>query len=130
MFSLDLFLNTNVVQIYLLDAEIPGGGILSEFVIVRCRILKEGILPNGPSVIPSGLPLSPIKIVWKLFQFLIPRDEAPVDIVMKIWRQVVVSVICAAKYEIIIHIVHQVDVVKVLVLLWTGGRFNATSEHF
>ena len=49
IFAVDL--DTDVVQVDLLNAEIPRRGVLGEDVLVSGGILEEGILPDRPRIV-------------------------------------------------------------------------------
>ena len=49
-------LNADIVHLYLLYPEVPGGRGLGEGVVVGGRVHKEGVLPQRPGVVAGGLP--------------------------------------------------------------------------
>ena len=59
-------LNTDVVDIDLLNAEVKGGRALCKGVVVGCRVHEEGVLPQRPGVVAGGLPLEPVELVGEL----------------------------------------------------------------
>ena len=107
-------LDPNDVHVNLFDAEVKGRGARSEDVLVSAGVLKEGILPQGPGVIPALLPLVPVQAIRKLGELLVTRDHTPVEVVMKVWGIIVVPVNGPGKVESI-HVIKEVDVINVVV---------------
>ena len=56
----------------------------------------------------------------KTVQFLVPRDHAPIDVVMEIWRHVIKP--CVASKGEVIRVFQEVYVASILIFLRRSGR--------